>query len=98
MLLGVTIGRRAVNAKADAVIGLGKILKEVKGRVALPCLEVNLLSVADHNFFHTRMLNRRGLLPDSAGLFLRGFFSQDPFNFFLRDKLLNLRLEPWVDG
>jgi hypothetical protein len=34
----------------------------VKGRAALPRLQVDLLPVANHNFFHARMLNRRGFL------------------------------------
>ncbi len=62
MLLGVMVGRRAVNAEADAVIGLGKILEEVKARAALPRLQVDLLSAANHTFLHARMLNRRGFL------------------------------------
>src|SRR6266702_2425445 len=60
MLLGVPVGRRTVNAEADAVIGLGKILEEVKVRAALPRLQINFLSAANHNFLHALMLNRRG--------------------------------------
>jgi len=53
MLLGVTVDRCAVNAEADAVIGLGKTLEEMKARAALPRLQVDLLSAANHNFLHT---------------------------------------------
>ena len=62
MLLGVTVGRRAVDAEADAMIGFGKILEEVKGRASLPRLQINFLSAANHNFLHALMLNRRGFL------------------------------------
>jgi hypothetical protein len=34
----------------------------VKSRAALPRLKVDLPSAANHDFFHTRMLNRRGFL------------------------------------
>src|SRR6266704_1059330 len=60
MLLGVPVGRRTVNAEADAVIGLGKILEEVKGRASLPRLQIDFLSAANHNFLHALMLNRGG--------------------------------------
>jgi uncharacterized protein involved in type VI secretion and phage assembly len=61
MLLGVTISLRAVNAEADAVIGLSKTLEEIKTRATLPRLQVDLLSAANHNFLHALMLNRRSL-------------------------------------
>src|SRR5258705_13851259 len=60
MLLGVPVGRRTVKAEADAVIGLGKILEEVKGRASLPRLQIDFLSAANHNFLHALMLNRGG--------------------------------------
>src|SRR6266496_1147412 len=74
MLLGVPVGRRTVNAEADAVIGLGKILEEVKVRAALPRLQINFLSAANHNFLHALMLNRRGF---SALLTRRAFMRTD---------------------
>src|ERR1700728_3623186 len=64
---GITMGRRAVHAEADAVIGLGEILEELKGRAALPRVQVNLLSAANHDFSHTRMLNRRGVIVVADG-------------------------------
>jgi hypothetical protein len=63
MLLGPAVGRRAVNAETNAVIGFGKIFEEVKSRAALPRLKVDLSPAANHDFFHTRMLNRSGLRP-----------------------------------
>jgi hypothetical protein len=63
MLLGPAVGRGAVNAETNAVIGFGKIFEEVKSRAALPRLKVDLPSAANHDFFHTRMLNRSGLRP-----------------------------------
>jgi hypothetical protein len=47
-------------------MGCSKILEEVKGRAALPPLQIDLLSTANHNFIHAGMLNRRGW-PDSVG-------------------------------
>src|SRR6266702_1468556 len=85
MLLGVPVGRRTVNAEADAVIGLGKILEEVKVRVALPRLQINFLSAANHNFLHALMLNRRGF---SALLTRRTFTGTDR-------GLLRSVLGPW---
>ena len=58
MLFGVTVSRRAVNAETDAMIGLGKILEEVKSCAALPSLQVDLLSIANHNCLHALMVNR----------------------------------------
>jgi hypothetical protein len=60
MLLGVAVGRRTVNAEANPVIGFGEILEELKSRAALPRLEVDLASAANHDFFHANMLNRQG--------------------------------------
>jgi hypothetical protein len=62
MLLGVPVGRCAVNAEADTVIGLGKTLEEMKARAALPRIQVDLVPAGDHNFLHAVMLNRRSLL------------------------------------
>jgi hypothetical protein len=62
LLLGVTVGLCAVNAEADAMIGLGKTLEEIKARASLPRLQVDLLSAANHNLSHALMLNRRSLL------------------------------------
>jgi hypothetical protein len=67
MLLGVPVGCRAVHAEANAVKGFSKTLEELKGRVALPRFEINLLSAANRNFLHARMLNRRGLSDGSHG-------------------------------
>jgi hypothetical protein len=49
MLLGVTGGCRAVHANADTMIGLGKILEEVKDCAALPSFQVDFLSAASCN-------------------------------------------------
>ena len=65
MVLGVAVGCRAVNVEANAVIGFSKILEKVKGRAALPRLKIDLLSAANHYFFHARMLNRTNTLSDS---------------------------------
>ena len=56
MLLGVAVGRSAVNAETYAVVGFGKILEEVKGRPALPPLQIDLLSIANHDFYHLHMV------------------------------------------
>src|ERR1700722_9686707 len=64
MLLSVAVGLRAVDAEANAVMWFSKILEELKGRAALPCLKVDLLTAANHNSFHARMLNRKGVLGD----------------------------------
>ena len=58
MLLGVTVGRRAVNTEADTMIRFGKLLEKVKGRAALPGLQVDLLSVANDNFLHDQRLDK----------------------------------------
>src|ERR1700739_4675670 len=83
MLLGVAVSCRAVNAEANAVIGFSEILEEVKGGAALPRLKVDLLSAANHNFFHARMLNRTGL---SRSLLTRSRFSSHALSHSLRRK------------
>jgi hypothetical protein len=40
------------------VIELSKILEEVKGRAALPSLQVDLLSVANDHFLHDQRLDK----------------------------------------
>jgi hypothetical protein len=63
MLLGVTVGRCAVNAEANAVIGLGETLEEMKARPALPSVQIDLVPAANLNFLHAHTLNRRSLRP-----------------------------------
>jgi hypothetical protein len=71
MPLSVAVGRRAVDAEANAVMWFSKILEELKGRAALPCLKVDLLPAANHNSFHARMLNRKGIVEDDSKIRIR---------------------------
>lgn len=76
MLLGVSVGLRAVNAKTHTMVGFGKTPEEVKARPTLPRLQVDLPSASDRNFVHARILSRRG----TSGPHLYDRFDQTHLN------------------